>query len=81
MTACFWAALVYRPLITNALAVALNYTLGPNLDNQVNVAMREPSYHRFVFEDFAFRRFAAFGERRDFESVWRRRCRATRFVA
>ena len=60
-------AFVFRPLVTNALAVALSYTLGPNLDNQVNGAMREPSYYRFVFEDFAFRRFTAFGERRDFE--------------
>ncbi len=60
-------AFVYRPLATNALALAFSYTLGPNLDNQVNGAMREPGYYRFVFEDFAFRRFRAYGERRDFE--------------
>ena len=58
---------MYRPLATNALALAFSYTLGPNLDNQVNGAMREPGYYRFVFEDFAFRRFRAYGERRDFE--------------
>ncbi len=60
-------AFMYRPLTTNALAVAFSYTLGPNLDNQVNGTMREPDYYRFVFEDFAFRRFRAYGERRDFE--------------
>ena len=57
---------VYEPLKTNCLAIAFSYTLGKNLDNQVNAPMEDPNYYHFLFDGFSFRRFKALGEERKF---------------
>ena len=57
---------VAQPLTENCLALAYSYTLGKNLDNQVNAPMENPDHYRFIFENFAFRRFKALGEKRAF---------------
>ena len=54
------------PLTSNCLALAFSYTLGKNLDNQINAPMEKPEYYRFLFENFAFRRFKVLGESRKF---------------
>ena len=57
-------AFVPKPMMYNTLVLSYSYSLGKNLDNQVNGPMEDPGYYHFIYEDLAFRRFKTFGEKR-----------------
>ena len=57
-------AFVPKPMTYNTLVLSYSYSLGKNLDNQVNGPMEDPGYYHFIYEDLAFRRFKTFGEKR-----------------
>ena len=54
-----------EPLTAVTLADLCSYTLGRNLDNQVNGKPEAPEYYRFIHEDIAFRNLRTYGESRD----------------
>ena len=56
------------PKTGSTLLRLCSYTLGRNMDNQVNGPMEKPDYYRFIHENIAVRNVRAVGEGRAFYS-------------
>jgi len=57
-----------RPKTWSTLLCLSSYTLGKNLDNQVNGPMEKPEFYHFIHENITVRNVRALGESRSFES-------------
>ena len=56
------------PKTGSTLLRLCSYTLGKNMDNQVNGPMEKPEYYHFIHENIAVRNVRAVGEPRTFYS-------------